>query len=216
MLESINQAMITFILIIPGYICYTLKEMWFSYREKTNFEKLLNSLVCSVFLWIPFWIYSLFDLPEKADTVSIFVKFAIPVLIGMPFLIIITACSMAHLEQKGWIFKIGEKLDISVKRSQGVPLLEYLINRPNDLSSVEVETMDGCVYRGNRKRDDNWEIIWGSHPYSGDISFICHYFKDKEGNEHKYTDDKLQKQGYLKRTYIPKSSIKTINYMMKY
>ena len=215
-MDSINQAMLILIMIMPGYLCCSIKEMWTSHREKTNFEKLWNSLIYSVFLWLPFWIYLLHDLPEKIDTISIIFKLFFPVLILMPILILIIAKLVSWCEQKEYLFKIGKRLNFSVKISHGIPLLELLVNRPNPISSIEVETNDGCVYRGNRKKDNNWEIIWGSHPHSGDVSFVCHYFKDRNGNEHKYLDDKLEVDGYSKRIYIPKESIKTIKYLMKY
>ena len=86
---------------------------------------------------------------------------------------------------------------------------ELLIQATEGVRQIEVVTKDGSIYRGRRK------IKIGSYPYTGDVSFVCYYYKDKNGKEHKINKDKLEMDGYFAITYIPKESIALMKFSIK-
>jgi len=200
---NIQQIGLILLLIVPGYICYSLKEMWVSHREKGQFEKFLNSLVYSIIIWIVFYVkyentprYYLMEgkIPDLLWCPAIFILVTI----------IVIALSIKTIEQRKYLFSLGK----TNKSNRNVPLLEDFISTCKKISFIEVETNDGCVYRGiSRKKGD---IILSSHPYSGDVLFVCNYFKDSDGNETKFDLSQLYNDKNTFSTYIPKESIKTI------
>jgi len=125
--DNITQIELILLLIAPGYMSYSLKEMWVSYREKSQFEKLLNSLVYTLIIWSPFWIF--LDNPNIENLSLIHWLILI-------CLIFILAWIMAKVEQKKYLFLLGDKLRVSIKKGQNIPLFEGIFNSPDKLSSA--------------------------------------------------------------------------------
>jgi hypothetical protein len=217
MIDSFKQIMIILIMIAPGYFCYSIKDMWGSYREKTQFEKLLNSLMYSTLLWLPFFIYVVGVGISSDITIIYMVKTSLIVFVLMIALIIILAWSISRIEQKKYIYIWGRKLKTSVKLDQGVPLMEYIFNDPKkQMSQIHIYTNDGCIYKGFNKDEKDREILTGAHPYSGDISFVCEWSKNSKGEKFNYDESELiDDQGHVLRTYIPKERIRKIRYSVK-
>jgi hypothetical protein len=209
--KTIEGIALTITLIIPGYLSYSLKEMWISCREKTQFEKLLNSLVYSSFIWVV--IFTFFDkFPKEYFQENSYGNF-----IGWIATLFISVFSvsliMAYLEKNKYLYKIGKGLKITTKIGQNVPLLEDILCGITTLGSIEVITQDGSIYRGLNKKGQ--KILLGSHPHSGDVSFVCNYYKDSRGNITEYEDKNLAVNGFVMRTHISKDNIKSMRFTIK-
>jgi len=215
--DSVMQIGLIILLIAPGYFCYSIKEMLISYREKSQFEKLVSSLVYSAFVWAIYWIpfqktprYYLMEgsLPELISFFPALVLFIAVVSIGFIF---------AAAENRGLIYWFGDLLSVSVKVNQGIPLLEYIFNDvKKEIGEILIYTEDDSVYRGFNLDEPNKEIIIGAHPHSGDFSFVCNYYRDPQGKVIEYNDSELvDEDGLIIRTFISKNKIKRIGYTIK-
>jgi hypothetical protein len=210
--EYFVNALAILILIAPGYVCYSIKEMWVSYREKTQFEKVLNSLIYSSILWSPFWILWVMLRPGKLTKIYL-LAISLIGLVVMSCLVIVLAFIMAEAEQKGRVFVFGKKLDVSLKEGHNLPLFEHIFtNKTKEIADIYVYTNDGLIYRGRNFKDKNRGILVGSHPYSGDISFVCDQIKKPNEEKPQKREAKQDKEGFVIRTYIPKEKINKILY----
>jgi hypothetical protein len=115
--EYFINSLATLVLIAPGYICYSITEMWVHYREKSQFEKVLNSLVFSGVLWFPIWV--LWGLLAKYKNITAG-GMTIILTIGMVILVFLLAWIMARIEHNGWLFKIEEFVRVSTKISHKI------------------------------------------------------------------------------------------------
>lgn len=214
MVDSIAQVGLILLLVVPGYISYSLKETWVSFREKAQFDKLLSSLIYSVFVW------ALFSLVFKKT--PLFYLGNLQQLIGLKHICVLVLSVLfvgwlsAFIENKGWLFKIGKLASISVKTNQGAPLLEDIFNdTTKELAEIHVYTEDGAVHRGINRIGKNMNILIGAHPYSGDVSFVCDWAKKAEEEAGKDKNPQYDEKGFILRTYIPKERISKIVYKIK-
>ena len=90
---------------------------------------------------------------------------------------IIVTISCAIIERKRVIFVAGGKLKISNKENYNISLFDHIFSSPKGISEIHVYTIDGAVYRGLCREDKGWDILCGTHPYSGDIVFTCDWYK---------------------------------------
>jgi hypothetical protein len=209
-IKNADQIMLVLILLVPGYISYSIKEMWSTYRTKNQFEKMINSLVCSLLIWLfgYFFVTKLIG-SYLAEYHNILLIVQISSTIISIFLL---AYILTSLEREGFVFWLGKKLNISVKMSHNISVLEDIIGKSKHIGEIKIVTTDGSIYKA-KNRKNGGKIIWGSLPHPGDISFICHYYKDKDGQAIKYDEADLIKDKYYVRTFIPKHSIKTIKFV---
>lgn len=214
MVNEISQVGLVLLVIMPGYISYTFKEMWSIHREKTQFEKLLNSIALSVIIWIGFWLIF-----EKTPRYYL-AEGSITQLIGkqgiyLMIAVFILSLIMTLIEKSRIFFIFGRFVGISIKEEHNCSLFDYIFNSPSkEIAEVHVYTDDGFLYRGlQRKKPKSWKLFCGTQPYSGDISFICDMIK-APGEDSKPVEPNKGK-GFVKRTYIPKERIKRIDYIVK-
>lgn len=216
---GIAQIGLIILLIIPGYASYTMKEMWSIHRDKTQFEKLLNSLIYSSLLWSVFWLFF-----EKTPRYYLN-EGSIPELIGWKgIVLILEICVFAYVmtivDKNRWFFRFGKKRKISNKLEHNYSLFDYIFNDTNKhIASVEIKTLDGCTYYGRNLTE--YPLITSTSPYSGDISFICESSINKDGESIEYSREELitesenqnqKAEKFILKTYIPKRNIKFIRY----
>jgi hypothetical protein len=195
----ILQIGLIILLIAPGYVSCSVKEMWLSSKEKSQLERLLNSLINSILIWSIFWVF------VRRTPRYYLMEGALPDLIGLPGMFLIFCTLIVS-----WLMvKIEKKL--SIEKKQNIPLFDNIFKNTNkSIASIEIRTKDGYTYYGQNIK--NRQIITGTNSYSGDISFVCEFVMNKEGEKTKYTDDELEREGFILRTYIPKENIKLIRY----
>ena len=207
--KTLEEVLWTILLIVPGYISYSLKEMWVSYREKSHFEKLLISLIYSSFIWLI--ILTVFDKFPKEYFVDSEYWTLLGWILSLSGSMFAISLLSTFIEQSKIIYKIGTKMKLSVKEDQNLPLFDNIFNDTHKpIASVEIRTLDGYTYYGRNR--ENKRIVTGTNPYTGDISFVCELAIDKDGKETPYEDSKLETGKLILRTYIPKENIKLIRY----
>jgi len=205
-----DNILLTCMLIAPGYFSILIIEMLTSYKEKPLFDKLLDSLIYSLVIWLTFGVFTR-KLPTYYLTKVGFEDFVGFKIILFLAIVYVYGLLMIKNKNKKWLFNYAEKKEWSIKTSHNVPLFEDIFNDTNKpIGSVEVRTLDGYTYYGRNR--ENKRIVTGTHPYAGDISFVCELASDKDGNKTPYKDDELETGKLILRTYIPKENIKFIRY----
>lgn len=206
--KDMNQIVLLMLFVAPGYLSYTLKQRWLSHREKQQFGMLLNSLIYSLIIWMPFVLYN----ADKGSNLRSIINNCGYKLLWIIPLIVIWAAIISAIEKSGLVFRLSNLLKLSTKAAD-IPPLEHALTKYQTFVSIEVQTKDGFIYKGfNKKKGD---VKLGTYPYNGDVLMKAHYIKTSDGKEKNIKESELTKQGYTMRTYIPKENISSLRFYAK-